>query len=347
MSAEPQFITVAVPSAAVELNTVVPQVPRKHQTRNALLLMVAAHFCFTVMMVCIKLGSELEQRAFPSQSGIGPWEAVVFRCLPMAIVCAVVVARERKKATAPLPAGSYRWLLIRGFIGAVSMACLFYGSIHVPLAIVSLFSNSNVFFIGILAHVFLNERMTWTRALCTLFGFLGVALVLGDGLYRTSLNLNSVSNSRSSFDFFVAFLSGFFAAVAYFSVRKMKALSGSLIILSLALAGLVLAGVGIAFEGFHWPQSQGALLLLAASSVPAILGQFLMTWSFQNAEAGLVSTGQYAGPVFAALFGVFLFAERLSGLEVAGAALALFFGVMLPLLGTRACAHTRLGAKSS
>lgn len=305
--------------------------PDSNQRRivRAILLMVAAHFCFTLMMALIKQAHALETAAFPDATRFGTWEAVLFRSLPMTLVCAWLLRGQPIAASfADLSPHTRRWLLVRGFVGASSMACLFYGSIHVPIAVASLFSNANVFFIGVLAHVFLSEKITKSRAVCTVLGFLGITLVLAEGLTPGGQRVGD------AIDYFITFSSGFLSAVAYFSVRKMKAVPATLIILSLAVAGLVLAGIGFVLQGFHPPRDVSAFLVLALSSVPAIVGQFCMTWSFQSAQAGLVSTGQYAGPVFAAGFGALFFSERLTQLELIGAAIAIVFGVALPIAET-------------
>jgi len=59
-----------------------------------------------------------------------------------------------------------------------------------------------------------------------------------------------------------------------------------------------------------------------------------MTRAFKTGEAGFVALGQYSGPVFATLFGYYIFSEVLTSLQWLGALIALLFGVLLPLMET-------------
>ena len=304
---------------------------------RALLMMVGAHFCFSLMIFLIKSAQKLEiktavSRGLPAASSFGTWESVLFRCLPMTAICLVILLR-RTAARQKHPQLSRRdvnWLLTRGIVGAISMACFFHGTLTIPLALSSLFANSSVFLIGLLGHVFLNERLTRTRVLFALGGLFGVTLVLGTGFMPSS------EASAASTDYFISFLSGVLSALAYFSVRKMKSVPGNTIILSLSASGVLLALLSSLFIApLRVPDEPAVVALLCLSSLPAIAAQYLMTWSFQSGEAGFVALGQYSGPVFAALLGIVAFGEMLSSWQWLGACIAILFGVMMPLVDER------------
>jgi S-adenosylmethionine uptake transporter len=210
------------------------------------------------------------------------------------------------------------------------MACFFHGTLTIPLALSSLFANSSVFLIGLLGHVFLNERLTRTRVLFALGGLFGVTLVLGTGFMPSS------EARAASTDYFISFLSGVLSALAYFSVRKMKSVPSNTIILSLSASGVLLALLSSLFIApLRVPDEPAVVALLCLSSLPAIAAQYLMTWSFQSGEAGFVALGQYSGPVFAALLGIVAFGEMLSSWQWFGACIAILFGVMMPLVDER------------
>lgn len=305
---------------------------------QALLMMVAAHLCFSVMIALIKAAQLLQisnNSAIPAYARFGTWESVLFRCLPMSLICFLILLRRNAAGhTHPaLHPSDVRWLVTRGLIGAVSMACFFHGTLHIPIALASLFANSSVFIIGLLGHFFLSERLTPARALFATAGFAGVALVLGTGLMPQQ---QSISAAGRPIDFAIAFCSGVLASVAYFSVRKMQKVPSNTIILSLSLSGVLLALLaGIFFSPLRIPNDPAVLALLCLSAVPAVAAQYLMTWSFQSAEAGFVALGQYTGPVFAAFLGIVAFDERLTQLQWTGAGLTVLFGVLMPLLDER------------
>lgn len=312
--------------------------PSSQKSTRALLMMVAAHLCFSLMIALIKAAQILQTadgRSLPEDARFGTWESVLFRCVPMSLICLLVLLKRTAagRKHPPLELIDIRWLVARGLIGAVSMACFFHGTLHIPIALASLFANSSVFMIGLLGHYFLSERLTPARALFATAGFAGVALVLGSGLLPQDQSPSSIGKPA---DFFIAFCSGVLASVAYFSVRKMRKVPSNTIILSLSLSGVFLALLsGVLFQPLRIPHDPAVLALLCLSAIPAVAAQFLMTWSFQSAEAGFVALGQYTGPVFAALLGLVAFDEQLTLLQWTGAALTLFFGVLMPLLDTR------------
>ncbi len=326
--------------------------PTKYSEKSmtALLMMVGAHFCFSVMISLIKAAQYLQNSKYPQlpeSARFGTWESVLFRCLPMTLICLFVLLRRSTtgKSHPKLTRDELRWLITRGLIGAASMACFFYGTLHIPMALASLFTNSSVFLIGLLGHFFLSERLTGARIFFALAGLAGVTLVLGTGFLPTEGGLNSFADvlrglsGDRALDFFISFLSGVLSSVAYFSVRKMKKVPSNTIILSLSLSGVILAlAAGLFYSPLHIPSDPAVLALLCLSGLPAVAAQYLMTWSFQSAEAGFVALGQYTGPVFAAILGVVAFDESLSALQWFGAALTICFGVMMPLLDVH---HTR------
>ncbi|MEN9528473.1 MAG: hypothetical protein RI932_346 [Pseudomonadota bacterium] len=305
---------------------------------RALLLMVGAHFCFSFMILLIKAAQNLQIHRQSNQQNqqtelFGTWESVLFRCLPMTLICLFVLLRRKARGQEHprLSSEDVGWLLTRGIVGAVSMACFFHGTLTIPLALSSLFANSSVFLIGLLAHIFLGERLTLSRILFALAGLGGVALVLGTGVIP-SWN----PHASTALDYLISFCSGVLSALAYFSVRKMKKVPGNTIILSLSASGVLLALLVAAFvRPLRIPEDPAVVALLCLSSLPAIAAQYLMTWSFQTGEAGFVALGQYSGPVFAALLGVVAFGELLSPLQWLGAGIAIVFGVMMPLADDR------------
>ncbi|MBM3381879.1 MAG: DMT family transporter [Betaproteobacteria bacterium] len=304
----------------------------------ALLLMVGAHFCFSLMILLIKAAQKLQIQLHSSSTInnselFGTWESVLFRCLPMTLICLFILVQRsaRGHKHPPLSSEDTRWLLTRGVVGAISMACFFHGTLTIPLALSSLFANSSVFLIGLLAHIFLGERLTSSRIVFALAGLAGVALVLGTGLLPSF-----TTHSSAAFDYLISFCSGLLSALAYFSVRKMKTVPSNTIILSLSASGVLLALLmAVLVRPLRIPEQPAVLALLCLSSLPAIAAQYLMTWSFQTGEAGFVALGQYSGPVFAAILGVVAFGEFLTPLQWLGAGIAILFGVMMPLADDR------------
>lgn len=305
---------------------------------RALMMMVGAHLCFSLMIFFIKAAKTLHlesalKAGTAAEPLFGTWESVLFRCFPMTLICLFILLRRKHAGQIhpKLSATDIRWLITRGIVGTVSMACFFHGTLTIPLALSSLFANSSVFLIGLLGHIFLHEKLTRSRIFFAIAGLGGVALVLSTGLVPDGGHPGS-----TSIDYVISFFSGVLSALAYFSVRKMKSVPSNTIILSLSASGVLLALIWALFvRPLHIPSDPRVVGLLCLSSVPAIVAQYLMTWSFQTGEAGFVALGQYSGPVFAALLGVVAFGEILTPLQWWGAGLAILFGVMMPLVDER------------
>ena len=280
--------------------------------------MVGSALAFSVMVFLIKTASTFEP--------VGTTEAVFLRSFPMAILCLGIVLRSKD----PLPRPrEFRWLLSRGAIGATSMLCLFYSGLHIPLAMTSLLQNTSVFFMAFLAHFLLGEKMGLGRALAVAGGFAAVALILGDGLRASFL---SADPWKGASGYVVGLLSGFLSAAAYFSVRKLKALSTHWIILSLSLFSILIPLGAFLFSAPHWPKTPLVWALLLGSSVPAIIGQYALTLSLSRAPSTSVSLGQYAGPLFSTALGFLFLGEGLSLYKTLGGVLLIAFAISLSFL---------------
>jgi len=303
--------------------------------------MVASAAFFTLMTLCIKLAGvfertlvlELQETAaigasrFAADTRVfGALEAVFVRSLPMALLCALLLmrdAREGRFSVRDLPRTTAWWLFSRGVVGASSMTCLYYATLHAPFAATSLLYNTSVFFTVALAHVFLGERVPPVRLALIAGGFACVALVLADGLFASP----QAANARG---LAAALVSGLLLSLTSFSIRKLHGLPSDAILLSLALAGLAIASIGFFLPaGMAWPRTQPGWALLLASSVPAIAGQKAFTAALRGGPAALVAPGQFMGPVFATLAGVFVFHEPLSVLKAMGGVGVICFGVLV------------------
>lgn len=292
--------------------------------------MVLANLCFAVMAALIRGSMEWERSAHPGSPPPGALEATLVRSSLMLCYCLTLLRRRRGLGSALREARPHLlWLFLRGTFGAGAMLCFFYGSLQTSLATASLFSNSSVFFVIVLSMIFLGERASARRFSCAVGGFVGVALVFWAGLSKAS------QPDGQALPVLVAFASAPLTAIAYFSVRKMKHLRSELIILSLAFCGSLLSIGALLHFGAHFPLTPLGMALLLSSAIPGIAGQFFMTASFRGAQASLVASAQYTGPVFAALLGATFFNQALSWSEVLGIGIVIAFGVLLPVTEAR------------
>jgi len=129
---------------------------------------------------------------------------------------------------------------------------------------------------------------------------------------------------------------GVLAALAYLMVAKAgRSNTTESVIFYFCLVGVFLHLGFFSLHGGRLPVSVDVWVLLLAGGASASVAQFYMTRAYQTAPAALVSAVAYLSPVLSLGWGVALFARTPDAQALAGCALVLVFGVMLPFLSVR------------
>ena len=159
-------------------------------------------------------------------------------------------------------------------------------------------------------------------AITVLAGFVGVVLLLRPTLEQ-----------EQAFAATVGLSSGLLAALAYLQVTALGRLGEpeSRTVFYFALGSCLAGALGMAVTGISSWSWHGALWLLPIG-VLASLGQWCMTRAYGQGATLVVSSLQYSGIVFGALYGVALFGDSLPWVAWAGMALILVSGVLATLL---------------
>ncbi|MET0544462.1 MAG: DMT family transporter [Variovorax sp.] len=293
--------------------------------------MVLAALIFATMGVCVKIASVWFTSA----------ELVFYRGL-IGIVFLAVLARSQGVSLATRYPGMHAW---RSLIGVVSLGAWFYAIAHLPLATSMTLNYMSsvwiaVFLIGgaLIAWVPLPGRdgrverppLQGPLVLTVAAGFAGVVMVL-----RPSLG------DRQAFAGMVGLLSGLTAAFAYMQVVALSKLGEpeARTVFYFALGSAFAGGIATVAGDFSpWPGIQAWWLLPVG--VLAALGQLCMTRAYSTAktEGGtlLVANLQYSGIVFASLYSVLLFGDRIDGWGWAGMTLIVASGIAATILRQRA-----------
>jgi len=139
----------------------------------------------------------------------------------------------------------------------------------------------------------------------------------------------------------IGLMSGLTAAFAYMQVVALSKLGEpeARTVFYFAVGSAVAGGIGSVATGFSdWPGVQ-ALWLLPVG-VLAALGQLCMTRAYSRAKTPggtlLVANLQYSGIVFAGLYSVLLFGDRIDALGWGGMALIVASGIVATILRQRA-----------
>jgi len=292
---------------------------QEDQPLRALGFMLTSQFCFSMNILMVRLCDLAERTQVDAHYHLPPWEAMLMRSVLLSFWCLGMIAWKRPRS---LAGREHMWLWARGTAGILSLSAYYYGVLHIPLGMASLFSNSSPLYVTILAIAVAGERLARGGNVALIGGFLGVGLVGLGGLHGLA-NVSNVS-------LLIAALSGPLSALAYFSIRQLKQVHPAQIMLSLGLGGTFLATAMILWQGEHFPRSLEAWFWLVFSAVPAIVAQECLTRAFRNAPAAQVAPLQYTGPLFSTLLAFLFLQEALPGLAYLGIATVLVFGCLLP-----------------
>jgi S-adenosylmethionine uptake transporter len=278
------------------------------------LLMLGASLLFATMGVCVKLASEL----YPAG------EIVFYRGLVGMLISWLVSRAQRVSLRTTVPAMHF-W---RSLCGVLALGLWFYAIGGLPLATaVTLNYMSSVwmalFLLG--GAVLLGSAQVDGRLFAAvLVGFGGVALVL-----RPTLAPHQLWHGLAGL------LSGMVAAMAYLQVTALgrRGEPETRIVFYFALGGVLAGAASMLWTGFSRHSLEGAVLLLAVGLL-ATAAQLMITRAFAIGSTLSNAGLQYSGILFAALYGVLLFGERLSWMAVAGMLLIVAAGLASTLLAS-------------
>lgn len=207
---------------------------------------------------------------------------------------------------------------IRAFIGVVTMYGFFYAIRNLPLATAMLLNYSTPLYLPFISLLWLNERPGFWVYPGAAIGIAGVACVLNPG-----------ANGWVSFPALIGALSGFGAALAMASVRRMTDTEPTTrIVFFFSLLATLMSALPLPWRWLD-PSPQMWLVMIAAGLLAAF-GQLALTKAYSYAPAAQIGPVIYTSVIFSALWGWAIWDDVLSGrfilgtvLIVLGSALAL------------------------
>lgn len=282
-------------------------------TRRGVLLMLGASFLFAATMVFAKLLSH----------SMGSVEVTFWRNAIGLILLLVIVARKPIQNRGGRPFT----LMFRGIIGTIALLTFFYTISATSLSNAIVYAKTEPIFTAILAFFLLEEKLKAKSVLAIFIGFSGVAVLSG-----------------LDFDYLhvMGILTGFLSALAYTSVRSLKAhYDARTVVLSFMFFGVLIPGIlmiasqfytsqyfAFALSPFVMPNGYDWLWIVLMG-LAAAYGQLFMTRAYFYAKAGLVSTVSYSVVLFASLFGILLGDVMPTAMILAGAVLIVLSGILL------------------
>jgi drug/metabolite transporter (DMT)-like permease len=294
-------------------------------------------FCFSVMSLLIKLAHSAQFNF--SQTPLSAVSVVFLRSAPI-IPIIVWWGFIEKKQTQKNPSfkfskNDFFWLNIRGFVGALSMFCVFYSNIHISLGTSVMLYNTNPFFLTLLAPWMLKEKINKQSLLICVLGFFSVGILMLDSLFQIE---NLKNNNFFQYTGLAAGIGGgFFSALAYSSVKRLSGLPSSWVILSLCVWGVLFSSALflIPVQGStisSIPSSKDSLLLCILASIPAFFGQIFLTKAYQKGNTQKIAPAQYFAPFCGFFLGALFLQEEVTISKVIGSCGVIACGVILPFL---------------
>lgn len=218
-------------------------------------------------------------------------------------------------------------LVFRGVIGTVALLTFFYTISATSLSNSIVYAKTEPIFTAILAFFLLKEKLKTSAILAILIGFSGVVILSG---------------MEWNYLHFMGILTGFLSALAYTSVRSLKAYYDSrTVVLSFMISGVLIPLALMLIADFYTAESLNFALSpfvlpvgidwiwIVLIGLSAAGGQIYMTRAYFYAKAGLVSTISYSVVLFATIFGILL-GDTLPTLSIIiGALLIVMSGLIL------------------
>ena len=238
-------------------------------------------------------------------SDISALEIVFFRNF----IGVFIILYALKHTPPKLTGGKIYMLFTRGLFGFMAMILFFYTITVIPLGEAITLNKTSPFFVTILAYFLLHEHLKRRTLFALFIGFLGVVFIA------------KPFGMSFSYAHFLGILGGFFAAAAYTTIKKIKDIYDSrIIVLSFVSVGTFLpalmfvaapfislpASLAFLFPEFIIPYSFHVWLLILVMALISTLSQWLLTKAYSASNLSIVGVVSYTNIPFAIGFGYLL-----------------------------------------
>ena len=283
------------------------------------LWMVLASFLFATMGVGVKIASE----SFTTT------ELVLYRGIVSMIFMGVVM-RAQGVSMRTLVVAMQAW---RSLTGVLSLGAWFYAIAHLPLATaMTLNYMSGVWIAAFIvggAILYGKPERQGPLLATVLAGFIGVVLTL-----RPTIDQNQL------FAGVIGLLSGLGAALAYLQVTALGRVGEpeARTVFYFAAGSAVAGGIGLLFTDLTpWAEvSWQAAAWLVPIGVLAAAGQWCMTRAYSHGSTLVVANLQYSGIVFASVYSLLLFGDKIALIGWLGIVVIVASGLAATALRARA-----------
>jgi drug/metabolite transporter (DMT)-like permease len=268
--------------------------------------MAAGAFFFSLMSLLVKLAGQ----RLPAQ------EIVLARSLVMAVVAWGTLRSRRIR----LGGTRRRLLVLRGLLGYGALSCFYYALIHLPLADATVLQYTNPAWAALFAIFILSERMRGREVASVALSLCGVLLVARPGfLFGAASALDPLAVS-------IGLLGAVFSAGAYVVVRMLGGEHYLVVIFYFAVVSSIASAPAALLHGVM--PTPPELLILVGVGLTTHMGQVYITKGLYLERTGRATATGLIQIVFAAIWGMLVFATMPDPLAMVGAGLVVA-GVLL------------------
>ena len=203
----------------------------------------------------------------------------------------------------------FHLLFTRGLFGFIAMILFFYTITTIPLAEAITLNKTSPLFVAILAYYLLNESLNTKIIFALGIGFVGIIFIM------------QPFNIMISYEHILGILGGFFAAAAYTTIKKIKNIYDSrIIVLSFVGVGSFIPAVlfciapfidapqtlSFLFPTFILPNTIEIWGFIIIMAIISTLSQWLLTKAYSSSRLSIVGVISYTNIPFAIGFGYIL-----------------------------------------
>ena len=225
------------------------------------------------------------------------------------IIGIVLILYALKHTSPTLNGGKFYLLIQRGMLGFFAMILFFYTVTTIPLGEAITLNKTSPLFVAVLAYYLLGEKLNLRTVFALFTGFMGIVFILKP--FGMSI----------SYEHLLGILGGFFAASAYATIKKIKDIYDSrIIVLSFVGIGTIMPAIlflispyinppkfiEFLFPVFIMPSTAYVWSLIIFMAIISTLSQWLLTKAYSHSNLSIIGVISYTNIPFSIGIGYML-----------------------------------------
>lgn len=268
----------------------------------AILWMIFGSVCFGTMNALVKWTSV----------DADVWMIIFMRSL----VIAIIVALYAKTYSINLKPNDNKTMFLRCLVGLIAMILYFTALSRIPIGQAVTLQYTAPLFVALLSGTIIREKVSKSVLLLLITSFIGIILVI------------SPSTGNLEPDALLALGSGFFAALAYIYVRKLRHTDSPSSVVFWFATFSILGSIIQALPDLSSLRLE-TIAALIGIGIGAGGGQVGITMAYHKANAAWVSAFSYLTVIIATSYGYLIFDENLTITNLFGGILIIASGILL------------------